>query len=132
MMNRKELDQHYHSLLTDLEEISSSNDNIPEEKSIIVFTSEWVKIFLVGNVVNQQISLQVEVYSGFSQIDENKLHLALRKYIKMLQYLLRLNANGFTLDIVVEEGIWLAIKNLKSEPSEELQNLLFQFLEEKK
>lgn len=131
-MNRKELDQHYHSLLTDLEEISSSNDNIPEEKSIIVFTSEWVKIFLVGNVVNQQISLQVEVYSGFSQIDENKLHLALRKYIKMLQYLLRLNANGFTLDIVVEEGIWLAIKNLKSEPSEELQNLLFQFLEEKK
>jgi hypothetical protein len=34
------------------------------------------------------------------------------------------------LDIVAEEGIWFAIKNLKSEPTEELGNLLFHFQEE--
>ena len=131
-MKKNELDQHYQNLLNDLKEISSTID-VPDELSIIVFTSEWVKIYFVGNVLNKQISLQVEVaYSGFSQIDDNKLYLALENQIRYLQYLLRLYANGFTLDTVAEEGIWFAIKNLKSEPTEELRNLLFHFQEVRK
>ncbi|MHA2073477.1 MAG: hypothetical protein ACXACU_02410 [Candidatus Hodarchaeales archaeon] len=129
-MKKKELNQHYQNLRNDLEKISSAFD-VPDELSIIVYTSDWVKFYLVGNVLTKQISIQVEVaYSGISQIDNNKLHLALENQLRYLQYLLKLYANGFTLDIVAEEGIWIAIKNLKSEPTEELRNLLFHFQEE--
>ncbi len=128
-MNKKEFNQHYQNLQYDLEKISSTID-VPDEISRIVFTSDWVKIYFVGNDLTKQISLQVEVaYSRFSQIDDNKLHLALENQIRYLQYLQRLDANGFTLDIVVEERIWFAIKILKSEPTEELRNLLFHFQE---
>ena len=128
-MKIKELNQQYQILLNDLEEISSTNGS-PDELSITVYTSEWIKFYFVGNILTKQISLQIEVaYSGFSQIDDNKLHLALENQIRYLQYLLVLYDNGFTLDIVVEEGIWFAIKNLESEPTEELENLLFHFQE---
>ncbi|MHA1968175.1 MAG: hypothetical protein ACW964_10280 [Candidatus Hodarchaeales archaeon] len=129
-MKKKELNQQYQNLRNDLEKISSAFD-VPDELSMIVYTSDWVKFYLVGNVLTKQISIQVEVaYSGISQIDNNKLHLALENQIRYLQYLLKLYANGFTLDIVAEEGIWNAIKNLKSEPTEELRNLLFHFQEQ--
>ncbi len=131
-MKKKELNQHYKNLLNDLEEISSTIDT-PDELSLTVYTSEWIKFYFVGNILTKQISLQVEVaYSGFSQIDDSKLHLALENQIRYLQYLLVLHANGFTLDIVIEEGIWFAIKNLKSEPTKELENLLFHFQEGEK
>ena len=129
-MKKKELDQHYQNLRNDLDKISSTVD-VQDELSIIIYTSNWVKFYLVGNIVTKTISIQVEVaYSGISQIDNNKLNLALENQIRYLQYLLKLYANGFTLDIVAEEGIWFAIKNLKSEPTEDLRNLLFHFQEQ--
>jgi len=131
-MKKTVLNQHYQNLLNDLEEISSTNSS-PDELSITVYTSEWIKFYLVGNIQTKQISLHIEVvYSGFSQIDDSKLHLALENQIRYLQYLLVLYDNGFTLGIIVEEGIWFAIKNLKSKPTEELENLLFHFQEGKK
>ena len=131
-MNLKELGQSYKNLLNDLQDIYNTID-IPDEISIIIYSSDWVKIYLVGIPLDKQISLQVEVsYSGFSKISDNQLHLALENQIRYLQYLLILYDNGFALDIVIEEGIWFAIKNLKSEPTEELRNLLFNFQEKNK
>ncbi|MHA1444523.1 MAG: hypothetical protein ACTSR4_07215 [Candidatus Hodarchaeales archaeon] len=126
-MEKYELGQSYKKLLNDLQDLYSTID-APDELSIIVYSSEWVKIYLVGIALDKQISLQVEVsYSGFSKINDDQLHLALENQIRYLQYLLILNDNGFTLDIVIEEGIWFAIKELKSEPTEELRSLLFNF-----
>ena len=126
-MEKYELGQSYKKLLNDLQDLYSTID-VPDELSIIVYSSEWVKIYLVGITLDKQISLQVEVsYSDFSKINDNQLHLALENQIRYLQYLLLLYANGFTLDIVIEEGIWFAIKILKSEPTEELRKILFNF-----
>ncbi len=126
-MEKIELGQSYKKLLNDLQDLYSTID-VPDELSIVVYSSEWVKIYLVGITLDKQISLQVEVsYSDFLKIYDNQLHLALENQIRYLQYLLLLHANGFTLDIVIEEGIWFAIKILKSEPTEELRKLLFNF-----
>lgn len=131
-MKIKELNQHYYNLLTDLEKVSTTIDDT-DELSILIFSSEWVKFYLIGNILTKKVSIHVEIsYSDFSQINKNQIHLALKNQIVYLQYLLKLYTNGFTLDIVAEEAIWFAMKDLESQPSKDLVDLLFHFQIDKK
>lgn len=130
-MKKNGLEHHYTKLLTELDSISSGNDGVGE-LSKVVYTSEWVRIYLVGTPFPKKITIQVEIsYSGFSLADREHnrepntlLKQILETHILSLQWLLRLVNHGFLLDIVAEEGIWYAVKELIIPPSDELTRLL--------
>lgn len=131
-MKKNELNQQYYSLLSDLDKTASKH-KLSDEISNVVYISDWVKIYLVGNIKNKQVSIQVEVvFSSFNHSDkERRLNLVLENQIQYLKYLKYLYDNGFTLDIVKEEAIWSAIKILKTEPTDEITSIIFRFLNKK-
>ena len=97
-----------------------------------VYTSEWVKIFLSGNIDSNEVEIQIEILvpilspqelkSGISKdYKERKMSFLLSTQIEPLEYLLDLHKNNeFKLDIIKEEGIWFGTKKLETEPTEKL------------
>ena len=96
-MKKNELNQQYYSLLSDLDKTASKH-KLSDEISNVVYISDWVKIYLVGNIKNKQVSIQVEVvFSSFNHSDkERRLNLVLENQIQYLKYLKYLYDNGFT------------------------------------
>ncbi|MHA2157102.1 MAG: hypothetical protein ACXABU_17300 [Candidatus Hodarchaeales archaeon] len=132
-MDGKILRQHFYNFKADLTHLRSKS-GIPDELTEVVFCSEWLRISLTGNISTEQISIQVEVLNTgiptpsnhHLNKSETKLNTALETHIRHLQYLLYLFDKGFSLDILLEEGIWFALKILPSEPSQQIMEELFQ------
>lgn len=123
-MKELKLIKHYQNLLRDLN-MMITTINEPEEYSTKVYTSEWITIFLIGDVTSKKISIQVEIsYSDFPHLEEDSkitLRQILENQIISLKYLSRLHDKGFILGVVAEESIWFATKTLENEPTEELR-----------
>ena len=129
--------EHYQSLLRELKAISSTS-NESDEILRNIFTSKGLKIFLIGDIQNERILVQVEVFPTAYTSPENfeytfcerqseikhPLRSLLEHQISNLFYLRTLNDKGFTLSLVGEECIWYATKVLETEPPEELFELL--------
>ncbi|MHA2247815.1 MAG: hypothetical protein ACXADY_22905 [Candidatus Hodarchaeales archaeon] len=132
-MDGKTLRQHFYNFKADLTHLRSKS-GIPDELTKVVFCSEWLRISLIGNISTEQISIQVEVLNTgiptpsnhHLNKSETKLNRVLETHIHHLQYLLYLVDKDFTLDILLEEGIWFAFKILPSEPSQQFMEEIFQ------
>lgn len=130
LLDIKSLKDHYKNLLRDLKEKSSiSNDS--DEILHNFFTSKGIKIFLIGEIQNERILIQVEVIptayitlekfnDGLEERQPEIKSDVLEQQISMLENLRILNEKGFTLNLVGEECIWYATKALETEPTEEL------------
>ena len=132
-MDGKILRQHFYNFKADLTHLRSKS-GIPDEHTKVVFCSEWLRISLIGNISTEQISIQVEVLNPeiptpsnhHLNKSETKLNTVLETHIHYLQYLLYLFKKGFTLDMLLEEGIWSALKIFPSEPSQQFMEEIFQ------
>ncbi|PWI48299.1 hypothetical protein CEE45_07535 [Candidatus Heimdallarchaeota archaeon B3_Heim] len=118
----------YQKLLSTLLDVKSDK-NLTNELLSEVYVSEWVKMFLSGNIMSKEIEIQIEIpipFSSFQKTENNyDIGFLLKIQIKLLEYLLRLHTDhDFSLDIIKEEGIWYGTKKLESEPTEELINQL--------
>ncbi|MFX0212240.1 MAG: hypothetical protein ACFFDT_40075 [Candidatus Hodarchaeota archaeon] len=128
------LKEHYKNLLRDLK-ANSSTSNDSEEIIRNFFTSKGIKIYLIGNIQNKRILIQVEVIpTAYFTLDKFNEDLEeeqpeiksdiLEHQISLLVHLSTLNEKGFTLNLFGEEYIWYATKVLETEPKEELCELL--------
>ncbi len=132
-MDGKILRQHFYNFKADLTHLRSKS-GIPDELVKVVFCSEWLRISLIGNISTEQISIQVEVLNTgiptpsnhHLNKSETSLQSVLETHIRHLRYLLYLVDKDFTLDILLEEGIWFAVKTLPSEPSQQFMEEIFQ------
>ena len=109
-----------------------------DEISFKIFSNEWTKIFLLGNLSTNKISIQVEIspkdknfslesiLTDFKSNNEKSIYLTkfLQDQIKSLNHLLSLTKYGFTLEFLFEENIWYGTKTITEEPTEEICNLL--------
>lgn len=120
------LQDHYSKLKKDLNQFQNASGS-PDELTRMLFYSDWIRIFFTGNTSTKQISIQVEVITAKIPTlkDNTKMHLVLETHIHHLHYILHLFDKGFTLDFIVEEGIWFAVKNISIEPSQQLMEELF-------
>ncbi len=125
-MDTKNLQDHFSKLKQDLNQFQTTLRS-SDELTRMIFCSDWIRIFFTGNTSTKQISIQVEVMTAKipSLKDNTKIPPTLATYIHHLQYLLYLFDKGFTLDFIVEEGIWFAVKNISDEPSQQLLEELF-------
>ncbi|MFX1507818.1 MAG: hypothetical protein ACFFDC_17150 [Promethearchaeota archaeon] len=127
------LKEHYRNLVRDLKVNSSASDDLHEILRN-VFTSNEIRIFLIGDIQHKRILIQVEMIptahitlekfnSGLEKQPEIKSDI-LEHQIFLLEYLKILNEKGFTLNLVGEECIWYATNVLETEPTDELCELL--------
>ncbi|UCG04376.1 MAG: hypothetical protein JSW11_10385 [Candidatus Heimdallarchaeota archaeon] len=130
LLDIKSLKDHYKNLLRDLKE-KSSTSNDSDEILHNFFTSKGIKIFLIGDIQNERILIQVEVIpTAYITLEEFNDGLEerqpeiksdiLEQQISMLKNLRTLNEKGFTLNLVREECIWYVTKALETEPTEEM------------
>lgn len=127
-MNNLNLNQQYQKLLVELGRLKT-HQNETEEISWKFYSSEWITMYLLGNMNEKTISIQVEMtYSGTPEIEtttkKDHLKQALLNQISTLEYLRELSDNGFTLGFLVKETIWFATMRLNSEPNKELCDLI--------
>ncbi|UCG02686.1 MAG: hypothetical protein JSW11_01585 [Candidatus Heimdallarchaeota archaeon] len=138
-MNSENLTKYYHTLTKDLKRISQSS-NRAEELCRMIYSSECLRIFLIGNVKTQKITIEVELslpssllYDTDDNPNESKkiancvnLREIMEQQISNLYYLMNLNDIGFSLDIIKEEGcLWVAEKTLETEPNDLLCKMVF-------
>ncbi|MHA1940418.1 MAG: hypothetical protein ACXACP_09405 [Candidatus Hodarchaeales archaeon] len=115
----------YQKLVSTLFDLKSDED-ITDEIFAEVFVSEWIKIYLSGNVESREVEIHIEILTPTvppqeSIISEKNRNMSflLTTQIEYLEYLLRLHKdNGFKLEIIKEEGIWFGTKKLETEPRE--------------
>ncbi|MHA1978032.1 MAG: hypothetical protein ACW98F_05005 [Candidatus Hodarchaeales archaeon] len=127
----KNFKKQYQKLLSSLNE-ARSDENLSYELSSEVYVSEWINIFLSGNIVSKEVEIQIEILIPILSTQESnsviskrpedsQMGFILTTQIKHLEYLLGLHKeNEFELDIIKEEGIWFGTKKLKTEPTEKL------------
>ena len=119
-MEKLELQKHYIKLVNDIESFSETKEN-ETDISVLIYTNEWVRIYLQAILEKKQIKLQVEVFSSKNLINSGAIELqtALSMQIMYLKYLMELTRLDFVLGFIHEEGIWFCSKFLKQEPSGE-------------
>lgn len=126
--------QSYKNLKKELQNNIEASTTL-DEISQTIFSNQWMRIFLIGNLKANKIYLQVEVspkveFQSTSSNYENDIEKSkyLKEYlsnqIKSLEHLLQLTNIGFLLEFIIEEGIWFGMKILENEPSEELCKLI--------
>ena len=124
MINLDNLIQTYSDIkrrFQDDKETSSELDEI----SFKIYSNEWTKIFLLGNLSTNKIYLQVEISPKDKNFSLNSnLTDFLQNQIKSLNHLLSLTKHGFTLEYLFEENVWYGTKSITEEPTEEICNLL--------
>ena len=128
------LKEHYRCLVRDLKANSYTSDDSHEILQN-VFTSNEIKIFLIGDIQHKRILIQVEMIptahiplekfnAGLEEKQPEIKSDILERQIFLLEYLKILNEKGFTLNLVGEECIWYATNVLETEPTDELCELL--------
>ena len=109
-----------------------------DEISFKVFSNEWTKIFLLGNLSTNKIYLQIEIspkrkdfslkslLTEYKNTNEKSINLTsfLQQQIRSLNHLLLLTKYGFNLEFLFEENIWYGTKTIDEEPNEEICNIL--------
>ncbi|MFW9992893.1 MAG: hypothetical protein ACFFD4_12690 [Candidatus Odinarchaeota archaeon] len=129
--------QHYQDLLNDLGQVNTMA-NVPEEITRAITATEWIRIFLNGDVKTKQISMYIEISyprslragnnrntgNSSNSGKNNHLRKILENQIVHLEYLIKLHDEGFALGFIGEEGTWFATKVLETEPSVELFDLV--------
>ena len=138
-MNPKNLSKYYHTLTKDLKRMSQSS-NKAEELCKMIYSSECLRIFLIGNIKNQKITIEIELSLPSSllydtDVDPNNneeigkygsLRQIMEQQISNLYYLMNLNDIGFSLSIIKEEGcLWVAERTLETEPDDMLCKMVF-------
>ena len=111
--------------------IDSSNCNEDGESTVNLLQSDWTRILLVRNIEKPN-EVQIEVESSlpkFNIIEENQAEGAIartlvKEMIAQLEYLLKLQESGFTLDVIGQECLWTAFKTFDSVPDENMLELL--------
>jgi hypothetical protein len=125
-MDLKNIQHQYHRLKQDLNQFENKLES-SDELARMIFCSDWIRIFFTGDTSTKQIAIQVEVITAKipGLKDSTKIQPVLETYIHHLQHLLHLFDKGFTLDFIVEEGLWFAVKNIYEEPSQQFIEELF-------
>ncbi|MHA2156632.1 MAG: hypothetical protein ACXABU_14915 [Candidatus Hodarchaeales archaeon] len=125
-MTTLSLKKHYQRLLNDLDEYITESV-ASDELSKKIISTEYVRIYLTGNLTSKQISVYVEVFPAVNILQTNQndnLIQILKTQIMYMEYLLNLSDKGFTFGFIREEGIWYGTKNLETEPTEELCKII--------
>jgi hypothetical protein len=111
--------------------IDSSNCNEDGESTVNLFQSDWTRILLVRSIEKPN-EVQIEVESSlpkFGTAEVNKTEGVVvgnlvKEMIDQLQYLLKLQESGFTLDVIGQECLWTASKTFDCAPDENMFQLL--------
>ncbi|MFX0123107.1 MAG: hypothetical protein ACFFAE_05675 [Candidatus Hodarchaeota archaeon] len=138
-MNPEILAKYYQILTEDLKRVSQCS-NTTEDLCRLIYSSECLRVFLIGNVKSQKISIEVELSLPFSLLYNTdgyscnskeiercvNLRKIMEQQISNLSYLMKLNDIGFSLGIIKEEGcLWVAEKILETEPTDMLCKVVF-------
>ena len=91
-----------------------------------LWQSDWVRILLVRNIDNPECttieiesSLPLHIQGEYKNIEDGlKTRDLLNGMISTLEYLLRLQEAGFTLDIIGQDCMWTAYYEFDSLPGE--------------
>ncbi len=114
----------FSELKSTCEQAMIKQNAIKDEESISVLCqNDWVRILLVcDSDTNEKWRIEVEV-SLPSQKDpgsENEVKNDIQSLIKHLEYLLRLDEEGLTLDEMSRDGLWTAYLEIDDPPPESL------------
>lgn len=137
MINLHNLIQTYKDIKEKFQEDKKSPSEL-DEISFKIYSNEWTKIFLLGNLLTNEIYIQIEIspkdkylslksiLNDFSSHEEKSIYLTnlLSEQIKSLNHLLSLTDYGFSLEFLFEENIWYGTKTITEEPTEDICNLL--------
>ena len=127
MMTFSELKSKYMQALT---KTPSSED---EESVFILWQNDWVRILAVRNIdapekwrIEVEVSLPSELMSATSQQPPPNNHASeetkrfVQDLIKHLEYLLRLDDEGFILGVMSRDGLWTAYLEIDDSPPDSL------------
>ncbi len=91
----------------------------------LLFRNDWIRILLVKQSYRSAHSIVVEL-SQPDRIDpaQIKPEFMISTLIIYLQYLLRLDNNGFELEIMQDDILWIATLEISVEPKMELFEIL--------
>ena len=105
----------------------------------ILLQTNSMRILVIRESVNPQtVNLEVEVWlpnrnpntfdtesqTAETERDDEDLSTSLSRMIDHLQYLLKLQQSGFTLDVIKHDCLWTASKSFTETPSRDLFELL--------
>lgn len=125
MINLQSFIQTYKNIQNKFQ-INKKNSSELDEISFKIFSNEWTKVFLLGNLSTNEILIQVEIspinknfslksiLTEYKSNNEKSINLTnfLQRQIKSLNHLLSLTEYGFTLEFLFEENIWYRSKKL--------------------
>lgn len=111
--------------------LSSMSADDPEIISHL-YQTDWVRILVIRNADNLDWTT-IEIESSLPQMIQGE-HKDIKKatqvqtliegMIKTLEYLLRLQESGFSLDIIGQDCMWTAYKEFDTVPDEKLFEII--------
>jgi len=101
-----------------------------DEFSEMIYSTDYRRIFLSYNAKNAKIRLIIEVSAtiintGSSPLDQKYYTNLLKNMLDLCNYLLELQKNSFSIDLLSEEGIWYATTELSTT---KIENSFFKLL----
>ncbi len=88
-----------------------------EEVSQTLLESEWVRIVLIRNPVLPNavgVDVEVSIPRHLEVHGTRQIHALIEQLIQHLEYLKCLAIAGYTIDVIVDEGLWIASNILDS------------------
>jgi hypothetical protein len=114
----------FSELKSKCEQAMIKQNTIKDEESISVLCqNDWVRILVVcDSDANERWRIEVEVSLPLQKDpgSENEVKNDIQSLIKHLEYLLRLDEEGLTLDEMSRDGLWTAYLEIDDPPPESL------------
>ena len=113
----------YNEFIRSLESFESNVKGILpedyEDYTEMIFATDYRRMFFSHNLKTEKNKLSIEVQATIPKRKTDLIEQAyyteqLQNTIKLCNYLLELQKNSFTIDLLPEEGIWYATMELKS------------------
>lgn len=99
-----------------ISEIDSENG-----KHYILYCNDWVRIILVRRTIDTDSTIEVELSSPEKKSnDQNTPRINLSTMIAYLQYIRSLHDNGFEIEAMEDDILWVASIQISREPELEL------------
>ena len=94
-----------------------------EESVSVLCQNDWVRILVVHDPDSSElwrIEVEVSLPSHLDSESENDVKAFVKSLIKHLEYLLRLDEEGLTLDAMFRDGLWTACIEIDTLPDDQL------------
>lgn len=138
-MTIDQLMEKYHKIISTPIESPNHTLNESGETVEILLQTNSMRILVIRESMNPQtVNLEVEVWlpnrnpntldtdskTTETELEDKELSTTLSRMIDHLQYLLKLQQSGFTLDVIKHDCLWTASKSFTKKPSRDLFELL--------